>query len=211
VAKALAGKGAALFLVAREEEALKQGTEELRAEGAHAEFYPCDLTEPAPLYDLIDIALSRFKKLDILVNIGGEDFRAPLLGTERPAVEAALDSSLRGPISMTQAALPALLKSAPSEIVNIATILGRHAAAEFTISCAASFGLVGFSRALALELEPAGIRVTTVCPGPLASDAPGEGGLSPEQVARAVVSALETPHAIAHEEIAFHQRAPITR
>ena len=213
-AKALARKGVAVFLVSRNDEALRRQAEEIRADGGQAEFFACDLNVLPSLYDLIDIVLSRFKKLDILVNNAGVGARGPLLGTERELIQEAIDLNLRAPIYLTQAALPALLRSAPSEIVNVASVYGLHAAAEATVYCATKFGLVGFSRALSLELRAAGIRVTTLCPGSVdtrqferfEAAGPQETRMAPRVVARELVHALETPHEVIHGEISFHHR-----
>ncbi len=213
-AKALAGRGVGVFLVSRNDDALRREAEEIRADGGKAEYHACDLNVLPSLYDLIDIVLSRFKKLDILVNNAGVGVRGPLLGTDRALIQEAIDLNLRAPIHLTQAALPALLRSAPSDIVNVASVYGRHAAAEATVYCATKFGLVGFSRALSLELRPAGIRVTTLCPGPVdtrqferfQTPAPHESRMPPQEVARVLVHALEMPHDILHEEISFHHR-----
>jgi short-subunit dehydrogenase len=213
-AKALAGKGVAVFLVSRNDEALRRQAEEIRADGGQADCHACDLNLLPSLYDLIDIVLARFKKLDILVNNAGVGARGPLLGTERELIQEAIDLNLRAPIYLTQAALPALLRSAPSEIVNVASVYGLHAAAEATVYCATKFGLVGFSRALSLELRPAGIRVTTLCPGSVDTRqferfevaGPQESRMAPRMVARELVHALETPHEVIHGEISFHHR-----
>ena len=213
-AKALAGKGVAVFLVSRNDEALRRQAEEIRADGGQADYHACDLNLLPSLYDLIDIVLARFKKLDILVNNAGVGARGPLLGTERELIQEAIDLNLRAPIYLTQAALPALLRSAPSEIVNVASVYGLHAAAEATVYCATKFGLVGFSRALSLELRPAGIRVTTLCPGSVdtrqferfEAAGPQESRMAPRMVARELIHALETPHEVIHGEISFHHR-----
>jgi 3-oxoacyl-[acyl-carrier protein] reductase len=213
-ARALAAEGTGVFLVGRTEEGLRRTVEEIRGAGGEADYHACDLTELPVLYDLIDIYLSRFRKLDVLINNAGLGFRAPLLGTRRSDIAEALDLNLRTPIYLTQAALPALLKTAPSEIVNVASILGMHASAEASVYCATKFGLVGFSRALALELRPARIRVTTLCPGSVdtpfferfsAADS-AENRISPEDAARILVSVLKTNPDVAVGEIAFQHR-----
>jgi len=213
-ARALAAEGMGVFLVGRREEDLRRVVEEIRESGGEADSHACDLTELPVLYDLIDIYLSRFRRLDVLVNNAGLGFQAPLLGTRRSDIAEALDLNLRTPIYLTQAALPALLKAAPSEIVNVASILGLHASAEASVYCATKFGLVGFSRALALELRPARIRVTTLCPGSVdtpfferfAASADPENRIAPETAAGILVSLLKTDSNVVVGEIAFQHR-----
>ena len=81
-----------------------------------------------------------------------------------------LETNLAAAIYLTQASLHALLRSAPSDIVNISSIGGLEGFAEGTVYCAAKAGLVGFTRALAAELKPANIRVTAICPGSVDTD-----------------------------------------
>ena len=210
----LALRGVNVFLVARREPELRSAAEEIRAAGGQAEFYACDLRSVPTVFDLVDIALSRLKRLDILVNNAGVGFQAPLLGTKRSQIAEAVETNLCAPIYLTQAALPALLRAVPSEIVNVAALTGLHASAEATVFCATKFGLVGFSRALAMELQPAGIRVTTFCPGSLdtpmlenfsARPAP-EGRLAPAEAAKIIAQALETPAGILHGDIAIRHQ-----
>jgi 3-oxoacyl-[acyl-carrier protein] reductase len=210
----LSGRGVNVFLVARREPELRSAAEEIRAAGGQADFYACDLRSLPAVFDLVDIALSRLKRLDILVNNAGVGFQAPLLGTKRSQIAEAIETNLCAPIYLTQAALPALLRAAPSEIVNVAALTGLHASAEATVFCATKFGLVGFSRALAMELQPAGIRVTTFCPGSLDtamldnfSARPGpESRLAPAEAAKILAQALETPPEILHGEIAIRHQ-----
>jgi len=132
----LALRGVNVFLVARREPELRSAAEEIRAAGGQAEFYACDLRSVPTVFDLVDIALSRLKRLDILVNNAGVGFQAPLLGTKRSQIAEAVETNLCAPIYLTQAALPALLRAVPSEIVNVAALTGLHASAEATVFCA---------------------------------------------------------------------------
>jgi NAD(P)-dependent dehydrogenase (short-subunit alcohol dehydrogenase family) len=213
-ARALAREGAAVCVVARGEAGLRDVVAELRADGGQADYHVCDLTELPALYDLIDVFLARFKRLDILVNNAGTGVRAPLLGTRRADIAEAIDVNLRSPIYLAQAALPALLRSAPSDLVNVASVMGLHASAEATVYCATQFGLVGFSRALSLELRPARVRVTTLCPGSVEtpffdrfeSAADPRDRLSSDAAAQVLIDALKAPADLVHEEIAFYHR-----
>jgi NAD(P)-dependent dehydrogenase (short-subunit alcohol dehydrogenase family) len=74
-----------------------------------------------------------------------------------------VNTSLQGTYFMTRACIPFL--SAGSAIVNVSSIAGLHADAGYAIYNAAKFGVIGFSKAMALELGPKGIRVNVVAPG----------------------------------------------
>jgi NAD(P)-dependent dehydrogenase (short-subunit alcohol dehydrogenase family) len=162
---ALAKAGASVLLVARREEKLHEAVDAIARTGGDAAYHVADVRVVPALYDLVDVALARFKKLDILVNNAGVGDRAPLSELKRGEITEMIETDLSAAIYLTQAALPALARSAPSEVVNIASNAGLESFAEGTAYCAAKAGLVAFSRALALELKPQGIRVTTLCAG----------------------------------------------
>jgi short-subunit dehydrogenase len=160
---ALARAGASVLLVARREEKLHDAVEEIVREGGEAAYHVADVRVVPALYDLVDVALARFRKLDLLVNNAGVGYRAPLAELERGRIAEMIETDLNATVYLTQAALPALVRSAPSDIVNIASTAGLEAFAEGTVYCAAKAGVVAFSRALAQEVKAQGIRVTTLC------------------------------------------------
>jgi NAD(P)-dependent dehydrogenase (short-subunit alcohol dehydrogenase family) len=162
---ALAKAGASVLLVARREEELHAAVNEIAEAGGDAAYHVADVRVVPALYDLVDVALSRFKKLDILINNAGVGYRAPLADLKRGQIAEMIETDLAAAIYLTQAALPALARAAPSDIVNIASIAGIESFPEGTVYCAAKAGLVAFSRALAQELQPEGVRVTTLCAG----------------------------------------------
>ncbi|HLN93458.1 MAG TPA: SDR family oxidoreductase, partial [Thermoanaerobaculia bacterium] len=164
-ALALARAGAKVFLVARREEKLRDAVEEIAAAGGEAAYHVADVRITPTLFDLVDVLLARFKRLDVLVNNAGLGYRAPLLELKRSEILEMLETDLHAAIFLCQAALTALLKSAPSDIVNISSIAGLEGFAEGTTYCAAKSGLVGFTRALAQELKPANVRATAICAG----------------------------------------------
>jgi NAD(P)-dependent dehydrogenase (short-subunit alcohol dehydrogenase family) len=162
---ALAKAGASVFLVARREKELHEAVNEIAEAGGDAAYHVADVRVVPALYDLVDVALARFKKLDILVNNAGLGYRAPLEDLKRAQIAEMIETDLAAAIYLTQAALPALARAVPSDIVNIASIAGLESFPEGTVYCAAKAGLVAFSRALAQEVQPSGIRVTTLCAG----------------------------------------------
>ena len=150
-ALALAGAGVKVFLVARREEKLREVVEEISKAGGEAAYHVADVRVAPSLFDLVDVLLSRYKRLDVLINNAGVGYRAPLLELKRAEILEMLETDLHAAILLCQAALNALLKSAPSDIVNISSIAGLEGFAEGSVYCAAKAGLVGFTRALAQE------------------------------------------------------------
>lgn len=213
-ALALAAAGAKVFLVARREDALHEVVEEIAKTGGEAAYHVADVRVTPSLYDSIDVLLSRFKRLDVLVNNAGVGYRAPLLELKRAEIAEMLETDLHAPIYLCQAALPALLKSAPADIVNVSSIAGLEGFAEGTGYCAAKSGLVGFTRALAQELKPANVRVTAICPGSIDTPffesfrptTPPEQRLAVEDAVRALLYVLTSPPNVLHGEIVLRPR-----
>jgi len=213
-ALALAGAGAKVFLAARREEQLRGVVEEITQRGGEAAYHVVDVRVVPALYDLVDVLLARFKRLDVLVNNAGVGYRSPLLETRRTEIAEMLETNLNAAIYLTQACLHALLKTAPSDIVNVSSIAGLEGFAEGTVYCAAKSGLVGFTRALTQELKPANIRVTALCPGSVETDffdrfrptLDRPQMLRTEDAVRALLYVLSSPPNVLHGEIVLRPR-----
>jgi len=213
-ALALGRAGAKVFLVARREEMLREAVREITAAGGEAAYHVADVRVVPALYDLVDVVLSRYKRLDILINNAGLGYRSPLLETKRSEIAAMLETDLAAAIYLTQACLHALLRSSPSDVVNISSIAGLEGFAEGTVYCAAKAGLVGFSRALAAELKPANIRVTAICPGSVDTDfferfrptLERPQMLHVDDAVRALLYVLASPPNVVHGEIVLRPR-----
>jgi NAD(P)-dependent dehydrogenase (short-subunit alcohol dehydrogenase family) len=213
-ALALARAGAKTFLVARREEKLREVVEEVSAAGGEAAYHVTDVRVTPSLFDLVDVLLARFKRLDVLINNAGLGYRAPLLELKRGEILEMLETDLHAAIFLCQAALNALLKSAPSDIVNVSSIAGLEGFAEGTAYCAAKAGLVGFSRALAAELKPANVRVTAICPGSIDTGffekfrptIEPSSRLSVDDAVRALMYVLTSPPNVLHGEVVLRPR-----
>jgi short-subunit dehydrogenase len=213
-AVALARAGVKVFLVARREEKLREVVEEISKAGGEAAYHVADVRVAPSLFDLVDVLLARYKRLDILINNAGLGYRAPLTELKRTEILEMLETDLHAPILLCQAALAALVKSAPSDIVNICSMAGLEGYAEGNVYCAAKAGLVGFTRALAQELKPAGVRVTAICSGSTDTEffdrfrptLEPERRLSTEDSVRALLYVLTSPPNVLHGEIVLRPR-----
>lgn len=213
-AVALAKMGAAVLLVARREEKLREAVSEITDAGGVAAYHVVDVRIAPALYDLVDVVLARYRTLHILVNNAGVGWRAPLPDLPRDQIREMIETDLAAPIHLTQAALPALVKNAPSDIVNVASIAGREAS-QGSVYGAVQHGVVGFSRALAEEVGPAGVRVTSICLGPVGTRF--HGGADPgldrdrmlqaEDAVRALLHVVTAPARVLYGEVVLRPRA----
>lgn len=124
-----------------------------------------NLLDVDSLPGLVAGAIARFGRLDALVNNASSFFPTPLGTIDLAAWEDLMGSNLKAPLFLTQAAAPYLL-AARGAVVNITDIHAERPLAGYPLYCAAKAGLLGLTRALAIELGPR-VRVNAVAPGPI--------------------------------------------
>jgi NAD(P)-dependent dehydrogenase (short-subunit alcohol dehydrogenase family) len=197
-ATAFAAEGYTVVL-AETRPGLGRATERALAKGrVPALFVRTDVGSAVSVARVIGMTLRRFGRLDCLVNNAGVLTAGPLADLAVRDVERMLAVNLRGPLLMTRAALPTMLRQGAGSIINVASQLGKVGLGDYVTYCATKFGVVGFTDALAQELAGTGVRVWAVCPGlvdtHMARDAVGVSAhdrralIRPEAVARVIVN-----------------------
>jgi len=162
IAAVLAGAGARVTLLARTEAEVARTAAAL-PNGARA--VAADVTDAAQVERAFSEARAAAGDIAILVNNAGVAKSRALAKSDAAFWQAMLDVNLTGAYHCTHAALPAMLAANAGRIVNVASTAGLRGYAYCTAYCAAKHGLVGFTRALALEVAKTGITVNAVCPG----------------------------------------------
>lgn len=161
IAERLAEEGAALALLWKEH----PGRILSRFEKRKVPFVDCecDVTRQADINDAIDVCMSQFGQVDIVVNNAGVEAAAPIEDLADDMWDAAIAVNLTGAMKMTRAVLP-YLPEQEGVIVNIASALGLAGCSTFSAYSASKAGLTGMTQSLALELAPRGIRAVCVSP-----------------------------------------------
>lgn len=124
-----------------------------------------DLRNIEGLPGVVASTVDRFGRLDALVNNASSFFATPLGSIDEAAWDDLVGSNLKAPLFLTQAAAPHLL-AARGSVVNITDIHAERPLAAYPLYCAAKAGLLGLTRALAIEMAPR-VRVNAVAPGPI--------------------------------------------
>ncbi|HEY3524136.1 MAG TPA: SDR family oxidoreductase [Candidatus Limnocylindrales bacterium] len=178
-------------------------------DGADAVAVTLDVREERSAADAVRNAIERFGRLDVLVNNAGTDVTKAFDEMTADEWGRVIDVNLRGPMTMTQAALPALRHSSRGHVVNITSTAAKRAWTEATAYHASKWGLLGFSHALHAEARRYGVRVTAVVCGGMRTpfildrfpDVPLENLMDPHAAANAVRFALEQPDGVVIPEL----------
>ena len=183
VALAYARQGAALALCARTGAELDQTCQEIRSLNAECVTWTCDVSLEEPVKELVANVTRKFGRIDVLVNNAGVMTR-PVSITELDVKkwDYTIAVNLRGPFLVTRAVLPIMLKKKSGSIINVSSMIGRSAYANFIAYATSKWGLEGFTQTLAVEVKSKNIRVNSVDPGYVATKLTGYAGSKPESI-----------------------------
>ncbi len=159
-----ATRGAKVFGVGRDENALQALTNNKSFPAGTIKTGVYDLSTAHACKSAVADCLTAFGSLDVLINVAGKHHFRSLENITEEDWQEDIAINLSAPFFLSQAAMPELLKN-KGNIINVASIAGLQGQAYSTGYCAAKHGIIGLTRALAMEYTKAELRVNAICPG----------------------------------------------
>jgi len=167
IARALAGAGSAVVLNGfGKAEEIEAAQDAIRADfGVPVLYSGADMSKPESIAEMIETALHKFGRLDVLVNNAGIQHVAPLQEFPAAKWDAIIAINLSSAFHTTRLALPNMIASKWGRIINIASAHGLVGSAFKSAYVAAKHGMLGLTKVTALEVAEMGITCNAVCPG----------------------------------------------
>jgi short-subunit dehydrogenase len=197
-AQRAAERGAWVALVGRSAGALGEALAECGGRGVAI---VADVSRRDDVERAVAEAVEQLGPIDILVNCAGIGAAGPFADEDLDRVDAVIATNLLGVLYTSRMVVRSMTDRGRGHIVNVGSISGRVPVPFESVYCAAKFGVAGFTKALALDLEPSGVGVSLITPGPV--DTGFEGGMGrtyvrrrprpvrPELVADAIIAIVE--------------------
>jgi 3-oxoacyl-[acyl-carrier protein] reductase len=163
-----------------------------------------DVRDPEASRRLMDRALERFGRLDILIANAGIGAYGGIMDLSDDQLSVMMDTNVAGTVWPIRAAVPHFLDAGKGDVVIVASVAGLRGAGDEAVYAATKFAQVGLAGGLDRELREKGIRISTICPGGTATEFAMGAGRTPdmpgldemlraEDVAEAIVTVLRQP------------------
>lgn len=189
IARRFSREGARLLLADVNEVGANETAGLIADAGGDAGVAPCDVADPEQVRSVVEEAVERHGRLDIVVNVAGigGGGRAEDCSTED--FRRVLDVNLSGPFYVAKYAIPHLRRAGGGSIINVSSVYGLIAAPNVPAYCASKGGLIMLTKQLAVDYAREGIRVNCICPGYVDTDMGGRRTrMAPDDAARALAN-----------------------
>ncbi len=167
---ALAEAGATLALASRDERLLGDAAAAIRAVGSEAEAFPADVSSEREVLELEKAVIARFGKVHILINNAGINLRKPITEFTLEEWTRIQTTNVTSAFLMCRSFVPHLKGQGYGRIINMTSMMSHVALPGRTAYSTSKAALLGFTKALALELAPERITVNGISPGPCSTE-----------------------------------------
>ncbi|MBI6666642.1 short-chain dehydrogenase [Pseudomonas syringae] len=216
----LAEKGSKIVLAARNEEKLQKLVSQIKDAGGEASYHVIDVSERFSLEDLVKFAVSKYGKVDSLVNNAGLMLFSDWKDVAVDDWDQMINTNIRGYLHAIAAALPGMIAQGHGKILNMSSVAGLHVGGSSGVYSATKFFIRGITESLRKEVGVEhGIQVSMISPGVIntgwadkvnnsegkkAAQELNKIAITPEQVADAVAYALDQPNNLTINDIVIH-------
>ena len=198
IAEALSAQGAKVAICSRDAEAARQAADEISPGGGRVLAIRADVTDKADARALVRDIVARWGQIHFLVNNAGINARIPMDCDDDARWLQVLTVNVVGTYYVTREVLRNMPNHNGGRIINMSSVLGRFGVPAYTAYCTAKHGIIGFTRALALEVAGRGITVNAICPGWVETDMAALGmrqtaealSMSPEEFRKQALAAV---------------------
>ncbi len=164
IACALGDAGASVVLAARTAEQLQEVSTAIRSRNGKSLPVTTDVTDKGHVESLVKTTVQEFGKIDILVNNAGSNYISSLIMSDDKRWREIFDINVFSVYLCTKAVLPHMIRAKAGRIINIASVSGKVGASHNSAYSASKAAVIGFSKAIALEVAGLNITVNAICP-----------------------------------------------
>jgi NADP-dependent 3-hydroxy acid dehydrogenase YdfG len=217
-ARHLSALGATVVLGARRVDRLDALVAELGAAGGQAIALETDVTDSAQVQRLVDAAVEKYGRIDVIINNAGVMPHSPLERRKIADWDRMIDVNIKGVLYGIAAALPAMQAQKSGHIINVSSVAGHKVRPGSAVYAATKHAVRALSEGLRLEVKPYNIRTTVISPGAVATELPDsitepdiaenvkkfyDVAIAADSFARTIVFAMSQPDEVDVNEILF--------